>query len=155
MKAFFFGCWNEAGHYLFHPGGSSAYKEEDKITVLANGAHIDGSLAPRKHRYLEKDGKEKILFVGQVATHEARRRAEYDSSECKQGEFLIHHFGSYTYMSWWDRNQGDKRGACNSTFILEGEHSADVMLAELAKNFPHVVDNLRKAKVALREVRVT
>jgi hypothetical protein len=154
MKAYFFGCWNQPGHYLFHPGGSSVLRSEEEgpIVTLPNGAHIDGGLAPRKHRFLEKDGSEKILFVGQSPTYEGRRRTERDSSECQQGCFLIHHFGSFTYMSWWDRAQGDTRGACNSTFILEGEHKADVMLAMLEKNFPHVVENLRKAKISLREV---
>lgn len=155
MKAFFFGCWNVAGHSLHLPGGGlPSVHEERAITHHPNGSHIDGGLAPRNHKFLTTNGKPMIVFAAMGFTHDMRSRTDRDSTECKQGEFLIHHFDSYTYMSWWDRNQGDTRGACNSTFILEGKHLGDVMLAELAKNFPHVVDNLRKAKVALREVKV-
>jgi hypothetical protein len=147
VKAFFFGCWGEPGHYLFLPGGRIAPREDDeRLTRLPNGAHIDGGLAPRISR---RDRK--VIYVG-AFTREERHRVEYGADEAPQGYFLIHHAHGYTYMSWWDRNQGDKRGACNSTFILEGEHNADTMCEKLEEFFPHVVENLRKAEISLRQV---
>jgi hypothetical protein len=78
---------------------------------------------------------------------------DYDSSEYPQGQFLVHHLDSgYTAMAWWDRCQGDTRGACNSTILLEGRHTAEEMLAALQKHFPHVLANLEKHGVKLVEV---
>jgi hypothetical protein len=59
----------------------------------------------------------------------------------------------YTAISWWDRNQGDTRGACNSTVLLEGTHTADEMVAALREHFPHVAANLAKAGIELVEVK--
>lgn len=150
MKAFFFGCWNTAGHYLFVPGGQSAYlagfQEEDRKLVRVFDGHVDGGLAPRWN-----GAKESITFEASTIWREDSIRVRR-LEEMPQGHYLIHHTNGYTYMSWWDRNQGDTRGACNSTFILEGTHDAVKMFDELCVRFPHVVENLRKAEVPLRQV---
>jgi len=74
--------------------------------------------------------------------------------ECPQGQFLRHQLLGYTLIQWWDRCQGDKRGACNSTVLLEGEHTTEEMLAALALHFQHVLENLKRAGVELVEVFV-
>lgn len=154
MKAFFFGCWGRAGHDLFVPGKhaqsaySAGFKEEERALVRVFNGHVDGGLAPK---WLGT--KESITFSAKW-NHDTDewRRIEYRLEEMPQGNYLIHHTNGYTYMSWWDRNQGDTRGACNSTFILEGTHEAQKMFDELCLHFPHVAENLRKAEVPLIRV---
>lgn len=153
MKAYFFGCWNTAGHYLFHSGGATAYEAEDRVVYFAlapdGRMHIDGALAPRTWRPRWGTG---LCWAAQGKTKDERDRIQYHSDEQEQGYYLIHHINGLTYMSWWDRNQGDKRGACNSNFILEGTHDAVKMFDELVVSFPHVVENLRKADIPLKQV---
>ncbi len=81
-----------------------------------------------------------------------RDQDRYNATECPQGQFLRHRFGKWTLIQWWDRCQGDKRGACNSTLLLEGEHTTEGMIAALKEHFPHVLENLEKAGVELVEV---
>jgi len=145
---FYFGCWNCAGHYSFAPGGQSVTRGE-RIEYYGKGDHrhhLDGSLAPRK---LNRTGK--LCWNGQDVKDGHIR---YDSEEYPQGQFLIHHLDNgFTAMQWWDRTQGDTRGACNSTILLKGEHAGGDMLMALHEHFPHVAENLKKAGIALDEVR--
>ena len=144
---FYFGCWNCPGHFSFAPGGRTVHG--DRIEHYGKGDHrhhLDGSLAPRKHA---SDGH--LCWGGQDGKE---RRIDYRSEEYPQGQFLIHHLDNgFTAMQWWDRNQGDNRGACNSTVLLKGEHGGGEMLMALHAHFPHVAENLKKAGVALDEVR--
>lgn len=148
MKCFYFGCWNEAGHFLFAPGGRSAFqvvgRETDRIEHYGNRRHLDGTLAPRvEHR------TKRIVWNGMDDT-----RIEYRSEECPQGQFLLHHLDNgYTAIQWWDRCQGDTRGACNSTVLLEGEHTSPVMLAALREYFPHVLENLERGSPDIEQMR--
>lgn len=151
QRCFFFGCWNRSGHFLFVPGGGSAYSSGrggQRFEYYGDGLHLDGTLAPRKHKH---DGR--LCWEGQGATDDARNRIRYDSEEYPQGWFLRHELNSgVTAIQWWDRHQGDRRGACNSTVLLEGRHSSEEMLAALRENFSHVLLNLERAGVALVEV---
>lgn len=110
-------------------------------------AHIDGALAPRKNR----DGQ--LCWRGQGETIDKRNRIEYRSEEYPQGQFLLHHLETgFTAIQWWDRCQGDNRGACNSTILLEGQHTSEEMIEALREHFPGVLDNLTRAAVKLVEV---
>ena len=145
----YFGCWNEAGHYLWLPGKRSAGREYQyrKHEYARDGVHLDGALAPVRTR----DGQ--ITFTATGQTMGERQRLSSRTDECPQGQFLLHHLPSgMTAIQWWDRNQGDRRGACNSTILLEGEHTATEMVAALGQHFPHVAANLAKAGVVLVEV---
>lgn len=156
-RCFFFGCWNEPGHYLFYPGGATVpYTAEDRISwfkkplfpgqLIAERAHLDGTLAPRRSH----EGK--LVWCAL----RPGRAVEYYSVECPQGQYLVHHLpNGFTAMSWWDRCQGDQRGACNSTVLLEGQHHEAEMLAALHEHFPHVVENLQKAGVVLTAAKET
>lgn len=150
-NCFYFGCWNCAGHFPFAPGGRTAY--DNRFEYYGKGDHrhhLDGSLAPRKHEYTGK-----LCWNGQD-DKDASKHIRYRSEEYPEGQFLIHHLDNgFTAMQWWDRNQGDTRGACNSTILLKGEHAGGEMLVALHKHFPHVAENLKKAGVALDEVRRT
>lgn len=147
-RCFYFGCWNDAGHYLFARGGRDVpYAERKPVETFGDDVHIDGSLAPRRTR----DGK--IVWFGQGATRRDRMQIDSRSGECPQGQFLLHHLDNgYTAIQWWDRTQGDTRPGCSGTVLLEGVHAADAMLAALREHFPHVLANLTKSGVALVQV---
>lgn len=149
MKAYFFGCWNDSGHYLFAPNKVSVFGVEGtRIEYGSAQIHLDSNWAPRRNRY---DGT--LCWQAQGVTHEERQKIHYRSDECPQGQFLRHERDGYTLISWWDRTQGDTRGNCNSTFLLEGTlHDSATMLVELERLFPHIVANLKRAGVELVEV---
>lgn len=147
----FFGYQPHGGHVLQVPGGGSAWREVGEAPNYYGGAeriHLDGTLAPKKYR---RTGA--LCWEGQGRTRETRQRLHYDSDEYPQGQFLRHVLDNgYTAIAWWDRTQGDGRGACNSTVLLKGEHTTVEMLAALAQHFPHVLENLKRAGVELVEV---
>src|SRR5262249_26097813 len=133
---------------------------EERNAIERFGAarvHVDASLGPRLvtpgTRTARTSGDGKIVWAAMGATIEEVRRIEYDSSECDQGRFLRHELDNgFTAIQWWDRCQGDTRGACNSTVLVEGRHTSEEMIAALREHFPHVIANLEKAGVQLVEV---
>jgi hypothetical protein len=148
MNCFYFGCWNKPGHFLVGPGGTRVPDELHGVEYHGNGHHIDGTLAPLRHKY---GGQ--LRWSGQAPNPKEAARVGYDSEEYPQGQFLLHHLDNgYTAISWWDRTQGDTRGACNSTILLEGRHTSAEMLEALRTYFPHVLANLTKAGVELVDV---
>lgn len=149
-RCFYFGCWNTPGHYTFCPGGRSARNCLD-IELYGDGAHLDGTLAPRKDGY--HGGK--LFWCGQGKTEEGRQRLRYDGAECPQGHFLRHELDNgFTAIQWWDRCQGDTRGGCNSTILLEGSHTSEEMLIAAKEHFPEVLANLERGGVELVEVKL-
>jgi hypothetical protein len=153
-RCFFFGCWNQPGHFLVRAGQRRLSDEDHRLEYYGDRRHLDSTLAPRRMaaKYGRRGGE--IVWTGSVRTREEGVRIGYDSEECPQGQFLRHYLDTgFTAISWWDRCQGDKRGACNSTVLLEGEHTSEEMLAALATHFPHVLENLKRAGVELVEVK--
>lgn len=161
-RCFYFGCWNESGHYFFKPGKAwFPYEERKALDLYVSPAglthHIDGTLAPRRLSQRLGGG---LWWESKGATERECSIHKMNSGEYPQGQFLLHHVGLhhpeniFTAIQWWDRNQGDSRGACNSTILLEGKHTAEEMLAALAQHFPHVLENLKRAGVELVEVKV-
>lgn len=143
-RAFFFGCWNETGHFMWRPGKRWAGDFDRAFHGDYERPHLDGSYAPRTRL---SDG----AIVWDALGHgKDRWRLLNRSEERPQGEFLLHRRDGFTLIAWWDRTQGDTRGACNSTFLLEGDHGVAGMLAGLAERFPHVLENLARAGVELR-----
>ncbi len=141
----FFGCWNQPGHYLVGPGGRRAGIRHELSYALSR--ELDGQFAPKR----ASDGS---IIIGDF--HDSKDWPRYirhrNAVECPQGQFLRHELRGYTLIQWWDRCQGDDRGACNSTVLLEGVHSSAEMLAALAEHFPHVLANLKRAGVELVEI---
>lgn len=141
MKALYFGCWNQAGHYLVAPGGGRPVLSHEESYALSR--ELDGAFAPKRKR------------GGPIVWGDTRDPSDWDrynATECPQGQFLRHEIRGYTLIQWWDRCQGDTRGACNSTVLLEGVHTSERMLGALAEHFPHVLENLKRAGVELVEV---
>jgi len=143
-RCFYFGCWgNTAGHYMRGPGD---FRARERVSYFGNHMHIDGSLAPRSDHG-------RIVWAAQGVTREERSRLSWETKECDQGVFLLHNLDTgFTAVQWWDRTQGDTRGGCNSTVLLEGNHTAEEMLAALAEHWPEVLANLEKAGVKLVDV---
>lgn len=154
FDCYYFGCWNEAGHYLFAPHRAFIPSAEDRLVAFFNKGtrHIDGTLAPRK---LNRSGI--IVWSGYYEKNsEEYRQAQYYAEECPQGQFLRHALDNgFTAVQWWDRNQGDRRGACNSTILLRGDHTSTKVLEAGRMGFPHVFENLERAKVELVELALT
>jgi len=163
-RVFFFGVWNtpnalaaekvngrhvEVGHYLYAPSGHHVW-DDGKIVYYGDRIHLDGSLAPRKYTPYHGGG---LCWSGSAATPDGRNRITYDSAECPQGQFLMHHLDNgFTAIAWWDRCHGDTRPGCSSTVLLEGAHDAPTMLEALRTHFPHVIQNLTAAGVMLVNV---
>jgi hypothetical protein len=159
-RFYYFGCWNEAGHYMFAPDGRPVPYAERFEHYGDQHINIDGTLAPRRHK------RGHIVWTGQARDRAELHRLEYDSEECPEGQFLRHTLDfhdhsklnkrtTFTVLQWWDRNQGDRRGACNSSILVDGEHTTAQMLDALAEHFPHVLANLQKAGVQLVEIVVS
>lgn len=149
MRALFFGCWNQPGHFLFGPDGR--WPRDESLEYVHPGVHLDGSLAPRRWR-AEYYGVG-LCWQAQGENQEQRDRIRYNSEEYPEGQFLRHLLpNGFTAIQWWDRHQGDTRGACNSTVLVEGERTSDEMIAALAEHFPHVLANLRRAEIVLVDV---
>jgi hypothetical protein len=144
-RCLYFGCWNTAGHYLVGPGGSRSGLPNAEAYELN---HVDGQFAPKRDRLGN------LCWEAQVTEQEDRSRYWQlrSAEELPQGQFLRHRRGKWSLIQWWDRNQGDTRGACNSTILLEGEHTSEEVLAAGRVNFPHVFERLAVAGVELVEV---
>lgn len=153
-RVYLFGYDPGRGFDLMEPGGRPTWREVrgGPLDPMGAGAVLDGGFAPRRGRpRTALQGA--IIWRAQAADQNARYRIDRDSDECPQGEYLLHRWQGFTLLAWWDRTQGDARGNCSTTLLVEGEHDASAMLAELAARFPTVLDNLRRAGVELREAR--
>lgn len=146
LRAYFFGCWNQAGHFLFDSQGRRVWN-----TPLGDDSQYDTTYAPRF------DGNRHVTFKAVTRDEHERYRIDSRTSEAPQGHFLRHYLKDigFTLISWWDRSQGDKRGACNSNLFLEGDHTSEIMLGALRERFPHVLANLEQAGIKLIEVRLS
>ncbi len=143
MRAFYFGAWGQAGHYLFLPDGHW----DTSFASSPLGHHVDAQYAPRRHKY-----RRTLCWGRQGTTREERQDIGYDGEEYPQGQFLRHVVNGFTMISWWDRNQGDSRGGCNSNFMLEGEHTSEEMMTEFRKLFPVHAKNLDDVNIELVDV---
>lgn len=138
------GCWLEAGHALFSKSGKCA---DDR---LFEHMWLDGGYAP-------KSVYERTFFVMQSESYEDRRSMAHRGRELPQGRFLRHVIQNnkheiHTLLAWWDRTQGDTRGACNSCYIVKGEHTTAAMLKWFPIHFPKQAERLTIAGIDLVEV---
>lgn len=161
-RAWWHGCWLEPGHYLFDRQGNN-WRLAAPCPVRPSGSiyeatYLDGGLAPRRvterHRLPFEVPDDGVVFTHMAGEdHDLRRRIEGRSEECAQGEFLLHAIAGCTIAAWWDRTQGDTRGACNSCLIADGAWSAAQMLELFPRLFPQQAGRLGAAGVALRFLR--
>lgn len=119
-KMFYFGPWDQAGHYLYYEDGRSVRHEVEKLLPWGHVGQeigIDGVLQPgcAKDRW----------------GHWRHR----DSPQI-EGEALIHHLNGWTALSFWDRSV-DKRGACNSNYFAEGTFTFEEMVEMASRRFAY------------------
>ena len=154
QRCLYMGSWGGPGMHLWAVGGRYAPPEVHFVEYYRKREiHLDSTLAPRlmKPMYGRPGGQ--LIWEGQGLTREARQHLHYSSEECPQGQFLRHELDNgFTAISWWDRNQGDQRGAINSTILLEGKHTSEEMITAGLLCFPHVFENLKKAGIELVEL---
>lgn len=117
-RAFFFGCWKEAGHYLYErtqdipdrPAGLRPVHDRATRTVLpfSDYGRLDGLFPP------------------------------VDPAQ-RQGIARVAFFDGWTIVAFWDRSGPDKRMGCNSAFIIQGELANARLALSLAEAlFPMV-----------------
>jgi len=107
---FYFGPWDDSGHYLFSEDGASAHREEDQLPWT--GA-IDGVLQPGC--YLD------------------RCRWQHRGPQ-NEGEALLHHKDGWTALSFWDRSV-DKRMGSNSNYFVKGIFTFEEMVLMASDRF--------------------
>ena len=93
-RVFFFGCWNEPGHFIRAPDNWVInYSELGRLSYYGDHIHLDGTLAPRLVRANTRTWNDRVAglcWQGQGKTNEERQRIHYDSDEVPQGQFLLH-----------------------------------------------------------------
>lgn len=129
-KALYFGCWNQAGHYLHDVRGRSIHSSHhDRPSDLPWEEYImDGTLLT--------NGKIPDIPSGKVYWTCGGRDAFW-----------------YAFY-WWDRSV-DKRGACNSGFYVRGFGYPEAQEAFdwACTQFPHVVERQKYPLVLQNPVR--
>lgn len=150
-RCWWFGCWLQAGHHLV--GRDGRWESAKDCPFYRTDGQLDGNYAPRRWMKtrlppmpIHADG---IVFARMSDDADIRRTITYNSEELAQGYFLRHEVLGCTLISWWDRTQGDLRGACNSTFIVGGFHHVDDMLRWFPEAFPKQAQRLADAGVRL------
>jgi hypothetical protein len=114
---YYFGCWDQAGHYWFRPDGSGPRG------VGPFGDWLDGYYPP------------------------ATGGRHHDSvSHPYQDETLaaLFHTRGWTVLSMWDRSV-DSRYACNATFVKEGKFTHDEMWEFVKLSYPQIYARLKAA----------
>lgn len=64
-----------------------------------------------------------------------------------QGSAAYRQLNGYSIVSWWDRS-GDSRGASNSAFIVQGDHTPQEVMRLGAESFPTILPR-QKAPITL------
>lgn len=120
----YFGCWGEAGHYLWTPDHRSEHRVTNfDLNRLFRG-EIDSGFCPK----LDDQPQ------GVAALHHARDGNARD----------------YTALAFWDRT-GDSRGNSNSCFIFDGTLTAEEVLARARKVFPELMARIEAtARIVVR-----
>jgi hypothetical protein len=113
MKVFYFGCYDDKGHYALAADGLGLrYSAEERDFVKNNpwSYKIDGGLCR--------------------------------SWPQTEGEALIHHKDGWTALSFWDRSI-DSRPGSNSNFLAEGTYTFAEMVEIATKNFPSIMKRFK------------
>lgn len=121
-ECYYFGCQGEPGHYFWTSDGTRQYSRAEQIVGPNIYPRIDGGFCPN--------------------ASEDRMKPWRRTGPEVEGEAALHFVDGWTIISFWDRSV-DKRGACNSNFIVRGVHSFKEVLRIARENFPQVLDRLK------------
>lgn len=115
IRCYYFGCKGQPGHYWFGlPQGK--YRPDDFPFE-----HVDGKFAP-------------LVYVP------GYRAYGYD--EAPQGQASITYVNDnrheiWTVLAFWDRSV-DKRGGCNSNFVMTGRRTFEEAAQIAREHFPDI-----------------
>ena len=116
VECFYFGCMDSPGHFFHGPSRSreELWALQGRLSTLFHG--LDGKLcwnSPKSDsdRYRPRDETEGWAFVT--------------------------HRGGWTALAFWDRSV-DRRGACNSVFIVCGTLSFDQVVRVARHRWPKI-----------------
>lgn len=120
-KAYYFGCVEQPGHYLWTPGPRFASRFAEPEDTTPWGRTPDAILAPHPNPA-------------------CRMVVEHYGCRCQQVEGIaqLHHKDGWTALGFWDRSV-DSRSLCNSNFIFEGTHDFTAMIELATKHFPSIM----------------
>ncbi len=120
MECYYFGCQKYAGHYWWTPSG----KQYDVRELVGPNIdpRIDGGFCPN--------------------TSEDRTKPWQRTGPEVEGEAKLHQVDGWTILSFWDRSV-DTRSACNSNFVVRGEHTFEEVLEAARRDFPQVLERLK------------
>lgn len=120
---FYFGCIHRAGHFWFRNDREHLRRDEESGSPYGPKGrpwpYVDGNLAPR------------IPLPG-----ERTKTQEAPEGVASLTHASINSVG-WTALSFWDRSV-DKRGGCNSTFIVEEILTFDEIVARARAAYPLV-----------------
>jgi len=111
----YFGCWNEAGHFLWQPGRRGLRDYDADKMLIPTASQLDGSK-------LFLPSPEKV-GTGAVTYLPAPDR---------------------TVFAWWGINPWDQRGAVNSAIITNGNLDETEMWQRFGKHFPELSEKLTR-----------
>lgn len=111
---YYFGCWNEPGHYLHSKEGRVSYRDEN---VRSWGSALDGG-----------------IFLPSGPQMEGRYRLTHIRMETA--------YQYWTVIGWWDRSVDSRPGSC-SAFLARETLSADEILALAHQDFPQVFSRMK------------
>jgi hypothetical protein len=109
MRVFYFGCHEQAGHFMRAPHSPRSLEERREISAFAEtnpwGHGIDGDLCVEG---------------------------------AAEGVASLNHKDGWTALSFWDHSV-DTRGGSNSNFLAEGTFTFDEMIAIAHQHFPDIM----------------
>lgn len=120
-ECYYFGCQKEPGHYWWSTDGRRHY---DVVDLVGTNIYpkIDSGFCPN----------------ASIDEGKPWRRTGPEI----EGEAALHHVDGWTILSFWDRSV-DKRSACNSNFVVRGEHTFEEVMQSARDHFPQVLLRLK------------
>jgi hypothetical protein len=115
-RAFYFGCWNRTGHYLFNPDGSFV---GNAARIGPWGNEMDGGLCPNPGS-----------------------ATGFPTGPQVEGDALVHHRDGWTALAFWDRSVDARTNSC-SVFIFDGALEAPVAISMAKAMFPEIWQRYR------------
>jgi len=125
---FYFGPWDQPGHYLHDTSGRNLWPDNDRIGPWRIG-ELDGGLCPN------------------VSTEAVWKRTGPEV----EGEAVLHHKDGWTALAFWDRTV-DTRPACCSVYLADKILTFEEIVALAKANFAHRWNKM-KFQVTLLEAR--
>lgn len=124
MRAFYFGCWREPGHRLWHQGSDGTpiqkYDQGEAERRLLGG-------------YPHSTQKE----IGEIPWGYSLDGGLLKGKRLGQGEAVVDRRDGWTALSFWDYSV-DSRGGSSSTFVFDADLEPDTALEAAREAFPPV-----------------